>query len=489
MSVDVCLISEGSYPYVTGGTGNWLHQLIHGLSDLRFALVTILPSAGPRPADRYPLPANVIERQDLSLFGTPNPRGEPRAELLGALDAFHQASGRCPFTRLVGTLGRSRRLAATSLLTSRASWDLLQELYRRRRRDVSLLDYFWTWQATHGPVFRLLDAPLPEARVYHSISTGYAGLLAALGKIRSGAGMAITEHGLYTREREIELAQSNWIYHEPATGTAFVTPRRFFKDWWLRQYRFLGQMGYDLADRVIALHEENHRLQLAAGTPASRLAVVPNGIDASRFRGLRAPRDWQDRPFRFGLLGRVVPIKDIKTYLRAVQLIRSQRSIEAFVLGPTDEDPAYFAECQELAAQLGLEDTVRFTGPIDILEWLPRLDLNVLSSLSEAQPLALLEASSSGIPTVATDVGACREMLRGHRGADAALGPSGRIVPVASPEALATAILEVARDPAAYAAMARAGIERVERYYRIEDVLAYYRQLYQQLAAPQELVS
>jgi hypothetical protein len=59
--------------------------------------------------------------------------------------------------------------------------------------DQSFIDFFWTWRFSHLPLFRLVDAVIPRAAVYHSISTGYAGLLAALAKLRTGSPLLITE--------------------------------------------------------------------------------------------------------------------------------------------------------------------------------------------------------------------------------------------------------------------------------------------------------
>jgi glycosyltransferase involved in cell wall biosynthesis len=119
---------------------------------------------------------------------------------------------------------------------------------------------------------------------------------------------------------------------------------------------------------------------------------------------------------------------------------------------------------------------------VQVDEWLPKLDLHVLTSISESQPLAILEASAFGLPTVSSDVGACREMLEGRPGKDALLGPSGLVTPVASPEATAAAIVTLAGDPRRHAAMALAGRRRVDAFYRIEDFFAAYRRLYGELS-------
>ena len=336
-------------------------------------------------------------------------------------------------------------------------------------------------------MFRMMQVALPEAAVYHPVSTGYAGFLSGLAKLRHGSGIVLTEHGLYTREREIEIAHAEWIYREPPPGTFYVPHEPFFKGWWGNLYRFLGQLTYDLSDTIVTLHEANRRIQVAAGADPDKLVIVPNGIDPEAYRSARVERSWGDRPLRIGLIGRVVPIKDIKTFIRAVHVAHMTTPVEAYVLGPTDEDPDYFRECQELVALLGLQDVLTFTGKVNVKEWLARLDLNVLTSVSESQPLVILEASAAGVPTVSTDVGACREMLEGKPGDDALLGPSGLVTPVVSPGATAAAILDLAQSPQRHAEMVRAGYQRLNRYYRQEQVFDYYRTLYRQLAANSEV--
>ena len=88
------------------------------------------------------------------------------------------------------------------------------------------------------------------------------------------------------------------------------------------------------------------------------------------------------------------------------------------------------------------------------------------------------ESYASGLPVVSTDVGACRDLVEGRGAEDRALGAGGRIVPIADPDALAQAACELLSDPARWHAAQRAGIERVERYYRQADVVAAYRNVY-----------
>jgi glycosyltransferase involved in cell wall biosynthesis len=188
------------------------------------------------------------------------------------------------------------------------------------------------------------------------------------------------------------------------------------------------------------------------------------------------------------LVGRVVPIKDIKTYLQAVQLLRSQFSdFTALVMGPVDEQANYYEECKTMVSQLGLSDTVRFMGQVDVTEHFPRIHVNVLTSVSESQPLSVLEAGAARIPTVATNVGACREMLLGRADEHPALGAGGILTDVASPEQTAAAMGELLKDRDRRERLGAVMQQRVGRYYDLPVVDDAYAGIYRQhMQAPSQ---
>jgi glycosyltransferase involved in cell wall biosynthesis len=176
----------------------------------------------------------------------------------------------------------------------------------------------------------------------------------------------------------------------------------------------------------------------------------------------------------------VVPIKDIKTFIRAVRSVVNQQPLaEAWIAGPEDESPEYSRECRELVSQLGLEDKVKFLGFQKLTDLLPKIGLVVLSSISEALPLVILEGYAAGVPTLTTDVGSCRQLVFGLPGEDAAIGAAGRVVRIADPQALAQAALELLSDPAEWQRASQAAIARVERYYSQSMMFARYRELYE----------
>jgi glycosyltransferase involved in cell wall biosynthesis len=294
--------------------------------------------------------------------------------------------------------------------------------------------------------------------------------------------MLTTEHGLYTRERSQEIWDAEWI-----PGEAEANARRsgnFFKGWWNRMFRSLERITYGYSDAIVSLFEANRAYQIAHGAPEDRSRVIPNGIDLALYNQVLLKRRASGK-FHIGLVGRVVPIKDIKTFLNACKIVAERlgpSALRASIIGPVDEDPIYAGQCAEMIRGLHLEPIVTLVGKTDPRPFYETLDVSVLTSLSEGQPMVALESMACGIPVVSTDVGCCRELLEGRPGADQDLGPSGIVTALVDPQDTARALLELAADPERRAMMGGSGRRRVQKYYRLDQVRESYLELYRSLS-------
>lgn len=496
-SADIALLLEGTFPYVSGGVSSWVNQILQAYPEHRFAIVFL----GSRREDygdfRYALPPNVVHFEQHFLFDAlhsniqPAPsRGHPEAlakaqEFLQALEAHDgTAESRAKVLAAMRSIALELQpggsLPLEDFLHSEFAWDLIRDSYRRHCTDPSFVDFFWTVRIMLQPLWlmaRIAHGLIP-VRVLHTVSTGYAGFLGGLLHHSRGLPLVLSEHGIYTKERQIDLLQSTWIRDNRNIFQRDPMEVSFFRQMWIRFFDWMGRFCYGAADPIIALYENNRLRQVADGAAAERTVSIPNGIRIERFAPLRAQRPAETPPV-LCLIGRVVPIKDIKTFIRAMRrVVNRMPQAQAWVAGPTAEDPAYADECQNLVDSLGLQANVRFLGMQKVEELLPKVGVVVLSSISEALPLVILEAQAAGVPVVSTDVGSCRQLIDGLGPEDQALGSCGRVVGIANPEALADACLELLASPGQWQAASAAGIARVERYYSDRLLFERYRQVY-----------
>lgn len=480
-TADICMVVEGSYPYVTGGVSSWLQWLIQAMDPLRFAVVALIAEPKDPAQRKYRLPANVVDYREFVIFDyrpieTASParlsgrRWRQLAPLLHRLMDDWRNGGRLSEQSLAFLKELVDRDAAglfNAFLNEETAFAVLTQIYEKVRGDAGFTKYFYNFRNIHLILFRLLTlvGRLPVAAVYHSPGTGYGGLLACLRAALFGGRAIITEHGIYLQEREMELLKSGWL----------DTP--YLKDMWIDAFTAICRWQYNRCDKLITLFQGNRRLQAEYGAVPEQVEVVPNGIDVARFTAARRPR-CQDQLRQIGLVGRVDGVKDIKTFIQAVAVIRRDYpAIKAMVIGPTEDQPDYYDQCVQLCRMLDLGQVVAFTGRADVLDYYKRLDLVVLTSIKEAMPLVVMEAMASAVPVVATDVGACRELLEGLNDG---LGQAGLVARVMDAESVADACLKIIRDPDLANAMAAAGAARIEAFYREQLIIATYRRIYEE---------
>lgn len=500
IEADVCMLLEGTYPYVQGGVSSWVHQIITEMPDTSFALFFIGSKRELLTQRFYELPPNVVSLRETYIFETPSKQeqtaGRPpkalRRRIYECLEGIYEGENIdarvAAFFQLVERLdeaGDAMRFG--NLSQDYEAWLILKKVYQKWAADESFLDFFWSTRFMHMPVWALLQERrnVPKAKVYHTISTGYAGLMGALAARYANRPLLLTEHGIYTKERIAEISQATWIREKDRGYFDLKGGLGIFKDMWIQLFAFYGHVTYLASDKIIALFEGNNKLQTEYGAPAERLDVIPNGIDPSRFVEARERRRQRraaarDAPFVVGFLGRVVPIKDVKTLIRAAyNVVRKHPQTQFLLAGPTDEEPDYFRECEEMARLFHLETAVQFVGRQNIVDFLPTIDAMVLTSISEGLPLVIIEAFCVGVPVVSTDVGACRELIFGRAPEDKALGRAGMLTKISSPDDTAAALGELAANPDLVDQMGASGFERVQRHYVQADIIGTYLDLYQ----------
>ena len=206
-------------------------------------------------------------------------------------------------------------------------------------------------------------------------------------------------------------------------------------EWHSGTTRLLVSMLYRIANSIVAVSDDvKKNLVLKARLPAGRICVIRNSVNVERIRELAraeltTPFTIDDVPVVLGV-GRLEPVKDFSTLVRAFALVHAHRRCRLVILGRGSQ----LMELRELANGLGISSHVAFPGFVqNPYTWMARSDVFVLSSLREGCPNALLQALACGCAVVATDApGDARFLLRN--------GTLGRLTPVGDADAMAGAI-------------------------------------------------
>lgn len=241
-----------------------------------------------------------------------------------------------------------------------------------------------------------------------------------------------------------------------------------------------------LSSRAAAIIN-NSRVSAAAhanllGYSRSNVVIIPNGFDTNTFRpddeakaSVRALLGAHEDTLLIGLVGRVEPVKDHSTFLRAAALVKGRFPHARFVLIGQGADISN-AQLMSVIGDCGLEGAVHLLGlRNDLPQLTAALDLTVLSSVSEGFPNVLGEAMSCGICAVSTAAG------------DAAwiIGNTGAVVPPRRPDSLARAMDRIlSMEPEQRRNLGRLGRARVIEHFSLYSVVRQYEALYERLLLP-----
>jgi len=505
--VDVALIAESTYPYLRGGVSAVMHDIITSHPSIRFGVVHITWDSKGSTTQGYEVPNNVSwitplylsmqeHRADFmamrprNLHLLPRNRGQLALEVAAALGAIC-ADDCTPFWRLYDSRINPRycKKPVWPLLTTR---ELMRLVERICPSDMSFASMFWLLRDLASQTFAVASFDYPPAAIYHAHTSGYAALAGALAARQNGAGFVLTEHNLYVRDTinqrigrsmALPVTRSDWL-----TADVSVEDRVWMA--WLTE---MTTVAYDAADELTYLYPAALDEAAGLGAPTSQARVLANGIKVDAFETTRQrQRERDEKRERIGhvwvlaYVARIVQVKGLLDLLETLALVveRGWRSFELRVMGHADETPEYLEECKRRVAELGIESFVSFVGP----QWLPEafseVDLIVLPSHNEGQPLAILEAMTAGLPTVGTRVGGMEELLCDPlRRNGREVGPCGIIVQPHACHEMADAIIRVARDKRMYRMFRENAFARVKHAFQLSDAMRAYAELYGELVS------
>jgi glycosyltransferase involved in cell wall biosynthesis len=278
-----------------------------------------------------------------------------------------------------------------------------------------------------------------------------------------------------------------WLYHSDFLGTIIGKLARVPHIVWnircsnmdLSQYSWRTALIVKilkylspLPDAIITNSHAGRTFHTKLGYKPKRWVHIPNGIDTDYFKpnktiGLQFRRSLgiPDDAIVVGMLGRVDPMKDYPTFLKAMNIIsRTHKNIFSIIAGK-DTDTANWSLLPPRLFRLGAMEKVP--------EFLNSLDVMVLSSAyGEGFPNAIGEAMSCGIPTVTTNVGDAALIVQNQ----------AQIVPPGNVEKLVAALNELLSLPSNdRVVLGQEGRERILTLYSLSVMRKRYTSFYKNL--------
>jgi glycosyltransferase involved in cell wall biosynthesis len=477
-SLRVALISEGTYPFHSGGVSVWCHQLIHGMRENSFTAVALTVDGTERST--WPAPDNLTQVVNIPLWG---PRRRPRRRRRTPPAWFNQhyetllrAMLRPParedeaaladefVAALHGLFEYAQEGDLASALIRNDSLDLLRRVWHEAGLDsdrlgavgpLTLRDAFLATDRIEH-LLRSLSHPPVRADVCHLAMNGVSALVGLASKWAYSTPLVISEHGIYLRERYLGLAG------EDMSQAVKVISMRF--------NRRLAAGAYRSAD-ILAPHSSyNRRWQLYGGGDPARMRTMYNGINPDDFPTAQSEPEYPTIVF----VGRIDPLKDIHTLIRAFAIVR-QRIPDARLrmFGPVPPgNEEYHASCVRLLTELGLSGAASLEGRIPSqVDAYQAGHIVALTSVSEGFPYTVVESMSMGRPQVCTNVGGVSE----------AVGDAGFVVPPRDHSAVADACVQLLEDADMRRSLGLLARQRVLDRFTLDQWTNAYRKMYAEL--------
>ncbi|MGH3647157.1 MAG: GT4 family glycosyltransferase PelF [Micromonosporaceae bacterium] len=477
----VALVSEGTYPYHLGGVSVWCDQLIRGLDEHRFSVVALTVDGDERTV--WEAPDNLERVVSIPLWGKPRARrrsnppawfAEVHREFLAALirpagvrARWSMASLETFLAALHGLFEYAQLADLRAALLSNESLTRLMDAWHDGGLDTSpaadgdeptgltLADAL-TASDLIEHMLRPLSHPPLDVDICHMAMNGLSMLVGLTSKWTYGTRLVMSEHGVYLRERYLSMIG------EPVPHPVKVLLLNFF--------RALAAVGYHSVD-IFAPHSMyNRRWALYNGAASTRMRTMYNGVDPAEFPPAEGEPDVPTLVF----MGRIDPLKDLHTLLRAFAVVRQEvPDARLRIFGPVPAaNQVYYDSCEALLRELGLVGAAVFEGRVGSpIEAYHAGHLVVLSSISEGFPYTVVESMASGRPPVCTNVGGVSE----------AVGDTGFVVPPRDHETLAGACVRLLRDDELRHRLGVAARERVLDNFTLAQSLDAYRAVYRDL--------
>lgn len=461
----ICLITEGSYPYILGGVSSWINNFISNSKEYEFIIYSISSGLKSDNTFKYKIPSNVIEIKDIFLgeinvskckTGKEYNLSKEDKDILKDL----LLSKNVNWSGIFEFFKENKFKKIGEFFMSKDFYGIVMEAYKEKYPFTPFTEFLWNIRSMYVTLFYLLMQDIPKADIYHSVCTGYSGVLASYGKYLYDSPFILSEHGIYTREREEEIIKSTWI-------------KPYHKELWIDFFMSLSKCAYEDSDIVTSLFLDSKKAQVRLGCQEDKIQIIPNGVDIKAYEGIKGKDN--NHVINIGAIVRIVPIKDIKTMLLSFKIVKEKiLNTKYYIMGPIEENKEYYEECIKLIEEFDIKD-VEITGSVNVKDYIGKMDMLVLTSISEGQPLAVIEGMLAKKPHVCTNVGHCRGLLQGD---EDDYGLNGFIEHVTDYIGIANSIIKLAKDEKLRNIFGNNGYKRVCKFYDRKNMLDNYKKIY-----------
>ncbi len=489
----VLFLTEGSYPYSGGGVSTWSHILcteLEGKIDFYIYAIT----GNPFVETRYKLPSNVKEIIHIPLWGVEEP-----------VEYFDRKN---PFSNHIQRKGRTTKEVVKKyfLPIFRDFIECLHDPFRDVKFISDVLYGMWKffqyydykltmrepllWQEfkdalitkyteldldkvgdepkVFDTIFGMrwlyhflmpLAVPIPkEVDITHATLAGFPAIASIVAKYEYGTPGIVTDHGVYMRERLINIGRAEMPF--------------FSKKLLVDLSTLITRSVYFTADQISPVTTANVKWELKFEAPKERIVPIYNGVDTDLFKPTPKPPHTSDRPTVIAV-AQVFPLKDIETMIRSCALVRKViPNVQYIVYGSLDVDKEYVETCRDLVEELDLNDNFRFGGfhnqPNMIFN---EGDISILTSISEGFPYTVIESMSCQRPVVATDVGGIKDALEG----------CGIMCKPREPQEIANGVIKLLQDDSLRIELGIKAREKVLLNFTTDKSVNGYYESYQEL--------
>tara|TARA_R100000908_G_scaffold61985_2_gene40791 strand:+ start:64613 stop:66205 length:1593 start_codon:yes stop_codon:yes gene_type:complete len=426
--------TEGSYPYSGGGVSTWAHILCTELKEkVDFHLLAI--TGNPYVESRYRLPENITKIIHVPLWGVDEPSDyydndrpfsfqierKSRATKQVTLEYFKPLFEdfiQCllnPYTDvqkisdvLYGLWKYFQYYDFKQTLRQPLLWvefkhavlTYFEESDLKKSEEPRVFDLTFGMRWLYHFLMPIAVDVSKDIDVCHATLAGFPALSSIAAKYEYGTPGIVTDHGVYMRERLINIGQADMPYFSKRLLVDLST--------------LVSRAVYYTADQISPVTTANKEWEKRFEADEKNIVPIYNGVNTDLFKPTPKPRQTENTPTVIAV-AQVFPLKDIETMIRTAALVREEiPEVQFKVYGSLEVDKPYVKKCRELIKELDLESTFEFGGfhdqPSQIFN---EGDISILTSISEGFPYTVIESMSCGRPVVATDVGGIRDALEG----------------------------------------------------------------------------